>query len=388
MNLILDSAIKATPILAAAWIATFVLRRASAPIRHTIWLFAMLAMALTPAVLSIPAAAIPRMTLLAVSSSVAATPQVTSRQLPWMLGIWAAGAMVVLARFIAGVFATIRITRSAAPIDGILYSESAATPMTWGFIRPVVILPSYAAAWPAKDRDLVIRHELAHIERQDWLWQTFSSIVTAVFWFHPLAWVAKIRLSREAEEAADDLVLAGGGSPADYAARLVDVARRLHGISAPATAIPMVRRPELEARVRSILDSSQRRAMPGILLRCAIAFTAVMMLVPVAVTRQAVYAQTAAQKITKDMTPPKIVHKVEPAYTEEAKAAGLEGTVGLQIEITAKGSTTNIQVLKSLGMGLDETAVQAVSKWRFKPAQKDGQPVAVIAHIEVNFHLK
>ena len=84
---------------------------------------------------------------------------------------------------------------------------------------------------------------------------------------------------------------------------------------------------------------------------------------------------------------PVLIHKVDPEYTEEARQAKLEGTVLVKVEITPEGKATNIKVLHGLGMGLDEKAVECVAKWRFKPGLKDGQPVTVVAQIEVDFRL-
>ena len=84
---------------------------------------------------------------------------------------------------------------------------------------------------------------------------------------------------------------------------------------------------------------------------------------------------------------PALIHKVEPEYTEEARQAKLEGTVLVKVEITPEGKATNIKVLHALGLGLDEKAVECVAQWRFKPGLKDGQPVTVVAQIEVDFRL-
>src|ERR1035441_9265607 len=84
---------------------------------------------------------------------------------------------------------------------------------------------------------------------------------------------------------------------------------------------------------------------------------------------------------------PALIHKVEPEYSEEARKSKLEGTVLLKVEITPEGKATNIKVLHALGMGLDEKAVECVTKWRFKPGMKDGEPVTLDAQIEVNFRL-
>lgn len=82
------------------------------------------------------------------------------------------------------------------------------------------------------------------------------------------------------------------------------------------------------------------------------------------------------------------VFKLEPEYSEEARAAQLAGTVMLRVDIDPQGVARNIQVVRSLGLGLDEKAVEAINQWRFKPAMKDGEPVTVAANIEVNFRLQ
>jgi TonB family protein len=88
------------------------------------------------------------------------------------------------------------------------------------------------------------------------------------------------------------------------------------------------------------------------------------------------------------VTPPKVVSKIEPVYTDEARNAKIEGTVELSVEVDADGLAQNIQVVRSLDEGLDQSAIAAIQQWRFKPSEKDGKPVRVVAHIEVNFRLK
>jgi TonB family protein len=90
-------------------------------------------------------------------------------------------------------------------------------------------------------------------------------------------------------------------------------------------------------------------------------------------------------QVGKDVTPPTLISKVEPQYTDQARAAKYQGTVLLSTVIGLDGRATNFKVIKSLGMGLDENAIQAVQQWRFRPGMKAGLPVKVQAQIEVNF---
>jgi protein TonB len=84
---------------------------------------------------------------------------------------------------------------------------------------------------------------------------------------------------------------------------------------------------------------------------------------------------------------PVLLYKKEPEYSEEARKAKYQGTVLLYIEVDPSGRATNIRVARSLGLGLDEKAIEAVKQWKFKPGYKDGHPVTVAATIEVNFRL-
>jgi TonB family protein len=84
---------------------------------------------------------------------------------------------------------------------------------------------------------------------------------------------------------------------------------------------------------------------------------------------------------------PELIYKVEPDYAEMARKAKLQGVVVLYVVVDPSGHTTNISVMKSLGLGLDQKAVEAVLQWRFTPGTKEGVPVAVAATIEVNFKL-
>ncbi|HWE48186.1 MAG TPA: energy transducer TonB [Bryobacteraceae bacterium] len=87
------------------------------------------------------------------------------------------------------------------------------------------------------------------------------------------------------------------------------------------------------------------------------------------------------------VTQPVLVLKVEPEYSENARKATYSGTVLLSVIVGKDGQPRDIHVIRSLGMGLDEKAVEAVQKWRFKPGMKAGQAVNVRAQIEVNFRL-
>jgi TonB family protein len=92
-------------------------------------------------------------------------------------------------------------------------------------------------------------------------------------------------------------------------------------------------------------------------------------------------------RVGNNVTPPVLVSKTEPEYSEEARRAKYQGTAMLYVQIDPSGGATHIRVIKSLGLGLDRKAVEAVAKWKFQPGYKEGKPVTVEATIEVNFRL-
>ncbi|MGA2271970.1 MAG: energy transducer TonB [Bryobacteraceae bacterium] len=94
-----------------------------------------------------------------------------------------------------------------------------------------------------------------------------------------------------------------------------------------------------------------------------------------------------AYRVGNGVSAPVLLFKKEPEYSEEARKAKYQGTVVLAIEVDPSGRAVNPRVVRSLGLGLDEKALEAVRQWKFKPGYKDGKPVTVAATIEVNFRL-
>jgi len=87
------------------------------------------------------------------------------------------------------------------------------------------------------------------------------------------------------------------------------------------------------------------------------------------------------------VTIPRAIHQPPPEYSEKARRKKLEGTVMLLLVVTPDGNTTDIKVTIGHGSGLDEKAIEAVRRWKFEPATKDGKPVAVKIAVQVSFHL-
>ena len=98
-------------------------------------------------------------------------------------------------------------------------------------------------------------------------------------------------------------------------------------------------------------------------------------------------APTGAVRAGNGVTPPTILSRVQPQFSELARQAGIQGTVVLQAIIDRDGRATITNVVRALGYGLDENAIAALEQWQFRPGMKDGVPVSVSLNIEVNFNL-
>ncbi|HXE12064.1 MAG TPA: M56 family metallopeptidase [Bryobacteraceae bacterium] len=313
--------------------------------------------------------------------------------------IWLAGAIVVAARFLLGVVYLSLKSRSAQSGEwresGIrVRFANVGTPMVWGWIQPLILLPEEAVTWPREQREMAIAHELTHLRRGDNWISLLAAGASAAYWFHPLVWFLSRRLLIEQELICDENVLASGISATGYAELLVEVSRNL---SSPALfgCAMFSNRNQLRGRIVKILAYRKKSALSKSgRLGFALAVTVLMsmsFIAPITARTAAVADKPAGNgvyKIGGDVTAPTVLHKVEPQYTKAAAKKKIMGMTLLSLVIDADGQPQDIRVLRSLDPGLDQKAIEAVRQWTFEPGTKDGQPVAVKATIEVNFKLK
>ncbi len=220
-------------------------------------------------------------------------------------GVWMAGATVGLLVLAVGWLRVSRLSSQAKRLsDGpwgeqrdavsrelglrhveLLQSSHPALLATWGWLRPRVLLPAEADAWPLDRIRIVLAHELAHIARRDWLVQVGASIFQAIYWFNPIVWIACRSLRRQSELACDDVVLRLGVAAPAYAEHLLGIARDLRqaqrfDITFPAPA--MARRSSLERRVRAMLNTHRSRVPVSRVLGVCVTLALVAVVLPVA----------------------------------------------------------------------------------------------------------
>ncbi len=194
-----------------------------------------------------------------------------------LFAVWIAGAFAVALPVLFGLFHNEWLRRRSASISGhdwldlcaslrrkfaisrrveLLQNAAAPIPLTWGILRPVILLPDDAEKWPGRKRRLVLLHELAHVKRFDAALQLAGRLAATMYWFNPLVWYALHRLRTECEDACDDCVVHEGERATDYASELLDLARSVRG-SRFAMNIAIARTNALEKRLRSLFDDTR-----------------------------------------------------------------------------------------------------------------------------------
>jgi beta-lactamase regulating signal transducer with metallopeptidase domain len=191
--------------------------------------------------------------------------------------LYAGGVAMVAGRLLAGLWTLRRWTREARDVTDpawiealsrsggeargirLLVSEDASSPLSWGWLRPVVLIDRDTLREP-QEADAILAHEVAHVTRRDWPSLLLSRLAVALFWFNPLVWRVDREMAQQAEEAADGEA-AARVEPARYAQTLLDWARLSVPNALPANAIG-AGEPGLSKRVRAVLDGRAMR-QPG-----------------------------------------------------------------------------------------------------------------------------
>lgn len=156
----------------------------------------------------------------------------------------------------------------------LLRSSRISVPVLWGFFKPVLLLPADVVTWPVERLRVVLLHELAHLKRFDGISLILTRIAACVFWYHPLAWSLERAGRNDCERACDDLVLASGTKPSDYADHLLAIARSMPTFDPfRSVTLAMSRKTQLEGRLLSILQPHVVRSMFGgrrVAIACAV----------------------------------------------------------------------------------------------------------------------
>jgi TonB family protein len=289
------------------WAVTLLLRRQSAALRHSLWICGLASFIVVPAL--VPLARRTPPVHLGVSMPAAfdvlpaglSSPPVPARNRParttpplssvleW---IWLAGALTICIRRTRVVMRMRGIARRSAPPPASLefaggpairISDEIPTPLTWGLIRPIILLPPEAADWSRECLGSVLEHEREHIRRNDPVAHWLGELVCGVWWFHPLAWLVRRRAAHERECACDDAVLRSGVRGCDYASELLNLASTLPIQGEPIMALSALS--NFERRIRNLLLPDVDRRPANSRARAAALLATLTVIVPLAILR-------------------------------------------------------------------------------------------------------
>ncbi len=283
---------------------------------------------------------------------------------------------------------TLRLHRRFGVAARYFVSDQIDGPLTWGAFNHTIMFPPRFLELPEAQRRAIVVHELVHCKSHDWPRLLNAELWRSLLWFNPLVhvWAQWRGLLRE--QIVDREAIRFTEDRKSYLDALVEIARipvRNDALVAPL----FLERNNLKQRVKVILEEGEMSKFRS----TAFVWAAAALLLLVGHWTRSSFPilpqAQAAEKIHKvgedGVSSPKLLEKVEPKSTPEAKEAKLEGTIVISVEIHPDGRAYNIRIEEGLGMGLDENAIEAIKQWKFRPGMKGGEPVAVSAMIEVNF---
>ncbi len=326
-GILFESSVRAVIIAIAVSCALLALKVSSPKILHRVWAAVLISMLLLP----LAGIWAPRITVTlfppeSVTAQAVPNPQTKFSQAPFLpvaaappavsasggerhtyqpgsyeiaFGIYAAGLMALLARLLVGMALSAGISRGAAPAGSVFFSARCRVPLTVGLIRPRILLPPESEHWPLEKLDAVLDHEKEHVRRRDPLFEWVAMLNRCIYWFHPLAWWLRRRLSTLAEQACDEAVLARGHEPGIYAELLVELARsaKLSGKMVAVWGSP-VSGGALATRVRRIVERDQSSRISRTRAVIVTATCAAAILIPSSVTLVRAQKPSSADSLT------------------------------------------------------------------------------------------
>ena len=269
----------------------------------------------------------------------------------------------------------------------LLVSPRVESPVTFGWRRPVVLLPvGFPELAPEAQRGIVC-HELVHVRRRDWLFALFEEGVRALLWFHPTVWMLLARIGLSREQVVDREAVRLTGSRRAYLEALRVVASRSWQTAVPG--LPFFHRGHLRERVTQLCKevpmSRSRIAALMTTFSGLLALTAVLGILafPMAGTS---WAGGEPLEVEGDVMPPTVLYREPPAFPVIAWKSPVERIVIIKTVIDEHGLVKQAAVERSSGdEDLDRAVLDDVSDWMFLPATLDGKPVSVFYPIAIRF---
>lgn len=313
----------------------------------------------------------------------------------WLTLFWLVGAGLLLVRLALHAVQSCRLVSASAPwepVDGrqqplrsdgrTRLSDRIGSPVVAGLLRPKILLPAdIEQRLDCTSLSLVLRHECCHAHRRDNLANLLAGVILAVFWFNPLAWLAYRAFRADQELSCDAHALndANDFQRARYGRAILDLV-------SPVRRCPLTTAWHLQHSTRRRITMLKRHRHSRLRTLAGTAFICAFAAFSIAIAPETGAANPTGEKLISDDARP--IVRINPRYPLEAAKSGVEGFVQMEFTITKEGKVADILVLDSApGEVFVDSAVQALSRWRFKPETKDGARVPKRATQTIEFRL-
>jgi TonB family protein len=434
LGYLLNSLWQVPVLFAAAWMVSRMARRMGPRAEHRVWVSALLLEAILPACsLRLdgllhaawtlwhrgPGAAggMVGVTMGAGAVSGTGVLRLPGRALMGIAIAYGCGLVYFAARLAWGLWRTEAMRRQAKPVTltgamglqwdryrrmfgvetaEVALSSHTAGPVTVGIRRGVMLVPpGFLESVAEDDLTAVMAHELAHMRRRDFAKNIVYGFVTLTVAYHPVAWLTRARVAATREMVCDAMAAEAVAGREQYAHSLLRLASLLAKGTPKRTlhAIGIFDANIFERRVMKLTE--KRVEMKGV-RRIVVAVACVMLGVGTCASAMALRMEVAQEAAPAPLTIPtgtsegNILYKKSPVYPVEAKVNKdtIDGVVLLTVTIGKDGSVEHVVVKRSLRADYDQSAIDAVKEWRFKPFLMNGQPAEVNKMLQVAFSIK
>jgi TonB family protein len=299
--------------------------------------------------------------------------------LEWLIGIWAfISTLMFVYWFISHVqflkqLTLLKLSKSDLAIElprklAVYQSAHAYSPMIIGVINPKLLLPEdFAASYNKEQQALILEHEICHFDRNDIYWNLIAFAFLALFWFHPLVWLAYFRFRRDQELSCDHIVLARKqlASRVNYSRALLVASETSPPLAFAQLSFKKYGDKEIMfERINQIKLNTKAS-------KVSLSFIS---LLSISLLSGLSYAGNISDNTNEQQyrTPPKVkenvrvIERVEPKYPLKAAEEKIEGSVVLKFDINSNGDVQDVEVMNGIpAYVFDRVAITALKQWKY-----------------------
>ncbi len=280
----------------------------------------------------------------------------------------------------------------------IYLSDNISVPLTRSFLKPKIFLPADAKKWNFNELNSIIAHEMAHIKRKDIIFQIFETLINVLYFFHPFIWFARNQSSLHREKICDEMAMkANKGNSLAYGKCVLETLKNcLDSKAKLGYKFALIdgfifSKKSIIQRFEYILKRKEEKMLKlKVAQRLLLVFLVIGGLLYAMDDSLTVKTKIDSMRFVIYDVAPKLLKQVNPKYPVAEKKKGLEGQIWLEVEVKADGTVGEISVTenKTGSTELAKTGIDAVKKWKFEPALKDGKAIKAWITFPVVFELE